>query len=98
MAATIPRCRRRSPQPLLQEKRMQLTPISADVPPAAQEAWEYYLQSLDAARARVLNSPYAATPVDRAQGLYYSQMLSAFGFNIYTAPRQNYPHFYTNTI
>jgi hypothetical protein len=77
---------------------VQLTPVSTNVPPAAQEAWEYYLQSLDAARARVLNSPYAATPVDRAQGLYYIQMLSAFGFNIYTAPRQNYPHFYTNTI
>jgi Protein of unknown function (DUF1254)/Protein of unknown function (DUF1214) len=77
---------------------VQLTPVSADVAPAAQEAWEYYLKSLDAARARVLNSPYAATPVDRAQALYYIQMLSAFGFNIYTAPRQNYPHFYTNTI
>jgi hypothetical protein len=77
---------------------VQLTPVSTDVPPAAQDAWEYYLRSLDAARARVLNSPYATTPVDRAQGLYYIQMLSAFGFNIYTAPRQNYPHFYTNTI
>jgi hypothetical protein len=77
---------------------MQLTPVSATVPPAAQDAWEYYLQSLDAARAKVLNSGYATTAVDRAQGLYYIQMLSAFGFNIYTAPRQNYPHFYTNTI
>ncbi|HLZ96675.1 MAG TPA: DUF1214 domain-containing protein [Steroidobacteraceae bacterium] len=77
---------------------MHLNPVSARVPPAAQEAWEYYLQSLDDARARVLDSAYAASAVDRAQGLYYIQMLSAFAFNIYMAPRQNYPHFLTNTI
>jgi len=65
---------------------------------ASDEAWRAYLRVIDEARTLVLDSDWARTPTDRAQGLYYIQMLQAFGFNIYTAPRQAYPHFYTHSI
>lgn len=61
-------------------------------------AWRDYLKAVDDARAMVMGSAWARTPTDRAQGLYYIQMLQAFGFNIYTAPRQAYPNFYTHSI
>jgi hypothetical protein len=77
---------------------MDFARISTSVPPASQEAWQNYLTAIDEARAMVLNSAWARTPVDRAQGLYYIQMLQTFGFNIYTAPRQAYPNFYTHSI
>lgn len=77
---------------------MQLASAPPGVTGASQQAWEYYLESLDSARAKVLSSPWARGETERAQALYYIQMLSAFGFNIYTAPRQAYPNFYTHTI
>ena len=77
---------------------MELATVPAGVPAASQDAWAYYLECLDAARAKVLTSEWAAGPTERAQALYYIQMLAAFGFNIYTAPRQAYPNFYLQTI
>jgi hypothetical protein len=70
---------------------MELAAAPAKVPAASQDAWEYYLKCLDAARAKVLASEWATGSTERAQALYYIQMLAAFGFNIYTAPRQAYP-------
>jgi hypothetical protein len=72
--------------------------VPATIPSSSQDAWEYYLQCMDEARALALNSTWCKYPVDRAQALYNIQMLSAFGFNIYTAPRQQFPNFYTHTI
>jgi hypothetical protein len=68
------------------------------VPAASQDAWQYYLRCLDEARARLLSSVWASGPTERAQAQYCIQMLAAFGFNIYCAPRQAYPNFYLQTI
>jgi hypothetical protein len=77
---------------------MQLASTPPNITPASQQAWEYFLESLDAARAKALGSVWARGEIERAQALYYIQMLAAFGFNIYTAPRQAYPNFYVHTI
>jgi hypothetical protein len=77
---------------------MEFAKVPATVLPASQEVWQNYLRTIDEARAMVMGSAWARTPVDRAQGLYYIQMLQTFGFNIYTAPRQAYPNFYTHSI
>ena len=53
---------------------------------------------LDEARALVLGAAISRDPAVRAQGLYLLQMLQAFGFNIYVAPRQAYPNFYLHSI
>lgn len=66
--------------------------------PGSEAAWREYLEHLERARERVLSSRWATSAVERAQGAYYVQMLNSFGFNMYLAPRQAYPHFYTQTI
>ena len=75
-----------------------LASIEHGVPEASQDAWTYYLSCLDEARARLLSSVWATGPTERAQAQYCIQMLAAFGFNIYCAPRQAYPNFYLQTI
>lgn len=75
-----------------------LTSVPAEVPAASQDAWQYYLGCLDQARAKMLSSIWASGPTERAQAQYCVQMLAAFGFNIYCAPRQAYPNFYLQTI
>ena len=55
-------------------------------------------RNLEEARALVLGAEISADPAVRAQGLYLLQMLQAFGFNIYVAPRQAYPNFYLHSI
>ena len=77
---------------------MQLSPAPKYAPAASQQAWEEYLRTIDEARALVLNSRWAADPTACAQGQYLIQMLQAFGFSVYMAPRQRYPHFYMQTI
>lgn len=77
---------------------MDLSPTPKFAPSGAQRAWEEYLTAIDEARALVLNSRWAADPVACAQAQYLIQMLQAFGFNVYMAPRQRYPHFYMQTI
>lgn len=77
---------------------MQLAPTPKFATAASQGVWEEYLRTIDEARALVLNSRWADDPVACAQGQYLIQMLQAFGFNIYMAPRQNYPHFYSHTV
>ncbi|MGE0742498.1 MAG: DUF1214 domain-containing protein [Hyphomonadaceae bacterium] len=77
---------------------MNLSPTPKYATPAAQAAWEEYLKTIDEARALVLNSRWAGDPVACAQGQYLIQMLQAFAFSVYMAPRQRYPHFYMQTI
>jgi len=72
--------------------------LPAHVPADTQRAWEEQRADLDVARLMMLEQPYAADPIVRAQGLYLIQMLQAFAFNIYLAPRQRYPNFYSQTI
>jgi len=61
-------------------------------------AWQDYLKVIEAARSRALASRWAQTPMNRAQAMYYISMLQAFGFNLYMAPRQAYPTFYSHLI
>lgn len=62
------------------------------------DSWEECQRNVAAARALVLQAEISKDPVVRAQGLYLLQMLQAFGFNIYVAPRQAYPNFYVHSI
>ena len=80
------------------KRSMSLASIEHGLPEASQDAWTYYLSCLDEARARLLSSVWATGPTERAQAQYCIQMLAAFGFNIYCAPRQAYPNFYLQTI
>lgn len=68
------------------------------MPSSVQDAWKYYLGCLDEARGKMFSSEWARGPTERAQAQYCLQMLTAFGFNIYCAPRQAYPNFYLQTI
>ncbi|HVY86767.1 MAG TPA: DUF1214 domain-containing protein [Caulobacterales bacterium] len=77
---------------------MDLSPKPQAVTDAAQRVWEDYLKTIDEARALALNSRWAADPVACGQAQYLIQMLQAFGFSVYMAPRQRYPHFYMQTI
>jgi hypothetical protein len=77
---------------------MDLSPTPNYAPAASQHVWEEYLRTIDQARALALNSRWAADPTACAQAQYLIQMLQAFGFNVYMAPRQHYPHFYMQTI
>lgn len=66
--------------------------------PVADAAWRDYLRVIDEAREMALNSRWANTPQLAAQGQYYVSMLQAFGFNLYMAPRQIFPTFFSHTI
>jgi hypothetical protein len=61
-------------------------------------AWADYQRVIDEARTRAMTSSWASTPQLRAQAAYYISMLQAFGFNLYMAPRQAYPTFFSHTI
>jgi hypothetical protein len=77
---------------------MKLSPTPLHATATSQAVWEEYLKTIDEARALVLNSRWAENPVACAQGQYLIQMLQAFAFSVYMAPRQHYPHFYMQTI
>ena len=79
-------------------RSLPLADVPSSVTGSAQDAWQYYLQCLDGARAKLLSSIWATGPIERSQAQYCVQMLAAFGFNIYCAPRQAYPNFYLQTI
>ena len=68
------------------------------IPPATRESWAECCKNLEAARELVLHADISRDPAVRAQGLYLLQMLQAFGFNIYVAPRHAYPNFYLHSI
>ena len=65
---------------------------------ATDKAWSDYQRVVDDARSRALSSSWASTPQLRAQAAYYISMLQAFGFNLYMAPRQAYPTFFSHTV
>ena len=65
---------------------------------ATDKAWSDYQRVIDDARSRALSSSWASTPQLRAQAAYYISMLQAFGFNLYMAPRQAYPTFFSHTV
>ena len=67
---------------------MDLSPTPKFATVASQKVWEEYLKTIDEARALVLNSRWAEDPVACAQAQYLIQMLQAFGFSVYMAPRQ----------
>ena len=64
----------------------------------ADKAWKDYLRVIDEARELALISRWAASPQLAAQAMYYVSMLQAFGFNLYMAPRQAFPTFFSHTI
>jgi len=64
----------------------------------ADQAWQDYQRVVDEARTAALTSSWAHSPQLRAQAQYYVSMLQAFGFNLYMAPRQSYPTFFSHTI
>src|SRR5437899_89760 len=68
------------------------------IPAATRETCDECSKNLEAARKLVLHAEISQDPAVRAQGLYLLQMLQAFGFNIYVAPRQAYPNFYLHSI
>ena len=68
------------------------------IPAATRETCDECSKNLEAARELVLHAEISQDPAVRAQGLYLLQMLQAFGFNIYVAPRQAYPNFYLHSI
>ncbi|MBV9511388.1 MAG: DUF1214 domain-containing protein [Caulobacteraceae bacterium] len=71
---------------------------SAGSAAAVDAAWAYYDQTLDAARAKLLASPFADTPQRRAQALYLISEAAVVGFNMYLGPRQDYPSMFLQPI
>ena len=59
-----------------------------------QAAWQRYQDMVRAQRERFLASEFIADPHIRAQGLYFLQSQEASAFNLYVAPRQQYPALY----
>ncbi len=64
----------------------------------AQSAWLSYLAEIDAARAKLLNSSWAASEGFQTQAMYYVSMLQQFGFNTYLGPRPAFPSFYQHLM
>ena len=70
--------------------------ISKDSP--AQAAWCRYQATLREHRERLLSSEVARDQALRAQGLYFLQSQEVAAFNLYVAPRQQYPALYVQSI
>ncbi|MEP7348643.1 MAG: DUF1214 domain-containing protein [Sphingorhabdus sp.] len=54
--------------------------------------------AVERARAKMLATHWAGSEAEIAQGLYWIEMLQAFAFNIYMAPRHHLPRFYSHSI
>ncbi len=61
----------------------------------AQAAWD---RTVNTARAELLSHPRAKDPALLAQGHYFLGTLETVAFNMYVAPRQQYPAFYTQSF
>jgi hypothetical protein len=70
--------------------------LSASSP--AEAAWRRYRDTLAAQHDALLKNPYAQDPLLRAQGLYFLQSEEVSAFNMYVAPRQQYPALYKQSI
>lgn len=66
--------------------------------PVLEEAIAARNAAVERARAKVLASPWVRSDIEIAQGLYWIEMLQAFAFNIYMAPRHHLPRFYCHGI
>ena len=64
----------------------------------ADAAWQHYQDQVTENRARMLANPLASDPQIREQALYYVQSQEAVAFNLYLAPRQQYPALYTQSF
>lgn len=72
--------------------------VAAPATSLAHEAWLRYRDSLQQQREELLKDPFAKDPIVRAQGLYLLQSMEAVAFNMYVAPRQQYPALYVQSI
>jgi hypothetical protein len=64
----------------------------------AQAAWLRYRRTLEEQRERFLKHDFASDPLLRAQGLYFLQSQEVSAFNLYVAPRQQYPALYVQSF
>jgi hypothetical protein len=64
----------------------------------AQAAWLEYRDMLAAQREALLASAFGQHPLLRAQGLYFLQSQEASAFNIYVAPRPQFPALYVQSF
>jgi hypothetical protein len=73
-------------------------PPPAAVSSPAQAAWERYRATFAEQRETFLRHEFARDPQLRAQGLYLLQSQEVSAFNIYVAPRQQYPALYVDSF
>jgi hypothetical protein len=73
-------------------------PPPAAVSSPAQAAWERYRATFAEQRETFLRHEFAKDPQLRAQGLYLLQSQEVSAFNIYVAPRQQYPALYVDSF
>src|SRR5262245_42347642 len=67
-------------------------------PDSLDGAWRDYRERLDALRARMLASPLAADPADRARAHAWLMQAQAAAHNLAIAPRQSHPEFFASTV
>lgn len=80
-----------------QAQAVQAAASLADGSPAG-AAWRHYQDVIAESRTRMLANPLASDPRIREQALYYLQSQEAVAFNLYLAPRQQYPALYTQSF
>jgi Protein of unknown function (DUF1214) len=90
LAATLPG--RAQSQPGKEVSVNQPAPVSIA---EAQAQWD---ETIARARRELLAHRHAADPQLLAQGLYFLGNLQTVAFNMYVAPRQQYPAFYTQSF
>lgn len=74
------------------------SPAGAAVTDAVDAAWSRYHAAMRQQYDRINASEFAKDPQLRAQGIYFLQGLQATGFNMYVAPRQQFPALYVHQI
>lgn len=61
-------------------------------------AWIKYRDTLQQQREAILQNPFSQHPMLRAQGLYFLQSMETVAFNLYMAPRHQYPALYVQSV
>ncbi|MCK9542793.1 MAG: DUF1214 domain-containing protein [Novosphingobium sp.] len=61
-------------------------------------AWARYHATMKQQYDRINSSEFSKDPQIRTQGVYFLQGLQATGFNMYVAPRQQYPALYIHQV
>jgi hypothetical protein len=67
-------------------------------PDAVDEAWARYHEALREQYDRIKAEEFSKDPQMRAQGVYFLQGLQATAFNMYMAPRQQFPAFNVHQV